>query len=69
MGEEHTYSVPGISCDACRNAIERAVGKLPGVTRIAVDVPGKLVRVRGEVSDDAIRAAIDEAGYEVAGIV
>jgi copper chaperone CopZ len=63
-----TYSVPEISCDHCKAAIEGEVGKVAGVDRVLVDVPGKTVAVDGAAPDDAIRAAIDEAGYEVAGV-
>jgi copper chaperone len=63
-----TYSVPEISCDHCKAAIEGEVGKVPGVDRVLVDVPGKTVAVDGAAADDAIRAAIDEAGYDVAGV-
>jgi copper chaperone len=63
-----TYSVPEISCDHCKAAIEGEVGKVPGVERVLVDVPGKTVAVDGAVGEDAIRAAIDEAGYDVAGV-
>lgn len=62
-----TYTVPGISCDHCKHAIEGEVGQVPGVDRVQVDVPGKTVEVAGG-ADDAIRAAIDEAGYEIAGV-
>lgn len=61
-----TYSVPGISCEHCVNAITGEVEKLGGVTNVHVDVAAKTVTVVGDVSDDAIRAAIDEAGYDVA---
>ena len=61
-----TYNVPGISCDNCKQAIEGELSKLPEVAQVAVDVATKTVRVDGTASDDAIRAAIDEAGYEVA---
>jgi copper chaperone CopZ len=63
-----TYSVPEISCDHCKAAIEGEVGKVPGVDKVLVDVPGKTVAVDGAAADDAIRAAIDEAGYDVAGV-
>jgi copper chaperone len=61
-----TYSVPGISCDHCKDAIEREVGALAEVSRVEVDVEARQVTVEGPVSSDAVRAAIDEAGYEVA---
>ena len=61
-----TFTVPGISCDHCKHAIEGEVGKVPGVDRVDVDVEGRTVVVEGEADEAAIRAAIDEAGYEVA---
>jgi copper chaperone len=60
-----TYSVPGISCDHCRHAIEAEVGTVAGVNSVEVDIDAKLVRVDGG-DDDSIRAAIDDAGYDVA---
>ncbi|MGA7757799.1 MAG: heavy-metal-associated domain-containing protein [Ilumatobacteraceae bacterium] len=60
-----TYSVPGISCDHCRHAIETEVGTVDGVSSVEVDIEAKLVTVGGG-DDDAIRAAIDDAGYDVA---
>jgi copper chaperone len=66
-GTMTTYSVPGISCDHCKRAIEGEVGQVEGVDRVEVDVAAKTVEVAGTAPDDAVRAAIDEAGYEVAG--
>ena len=61
------YSVPGISCGHCRAAITAEVEKLSGVTGVDVDPDAKRVSVAGSQLDDAaIRAAIDEAGYDVA---
>lgn len=60
-----TYSVPGISCDHCKHAIESEVSTVAGVAGVAVDVDAKLVTVTGG-DDAAVRAAIDEAGYDVA---
>lgn len=62
-----TYTVPGVSCQHCVNAIEGEVGGLPGVVTVTVDLDTKTVRVDGDTTDDAVRAAIDEAGYEVVG--
>jgi copper chaperone len=60
-----TYSVPGISCDHCKHAIEAEVGAVADVSEVVVDVDAKSVLVQGG-EDAAIRAAIDEAGYDVA---
>lgn len=62
-----TYSVPGISCDHCKRAIETEVATVDDVTDVDVDVEAKTVRVVGG-GDDAIRAAIDEAGYDVESV-
>lgn len=61
-----TYSVPGVSCGHCKSAIEGEVGQLDGIQTVDVDIEKKTVTVEGEASDEAIAAAIDEAGYEVA---
>ncbi len=61
----HTYDVPGISCDHCKQAIESEVGGVAGVASVVVDVDAKSVTVTGG-DDAAIRAAIDDAGYDVA---
>lgn len=64
---ELTYSVPGMTCEHCRTAITTEVSAVDGVQAVDVDLDAKRVVVTGEaVSDDAVRAAIDEAGYDVA---
>jgi copper chaperone CopZ len=64
-----TYTVPGISCDHCRRAIEADVGGVTGVERVVVDVAARTVAVTGDAADDAVRAAIGDAGYEVVSVV
>ena len=61
-----TYSVPAISCGHCKAAIEKEVALVPGVERVEVDVERKTVRIEGTAEDAALRAAVDEAGYDVA---
>jgi copper chaperone len=64
---EIIYTVSGMSCGHCKAAVEEEVGRVPGVESVTADVDGKLVVVRGEeLQDDALRAAIDEAGYTAA---
>ncbi len=63
-------NVPAVSCNHCKMAIEGAVGQLEGVDRVEVDVADKSVTVdyqTDEVSLEAIEAAVQEEGYEVAG--
>jgi copper chaperone CopZ len=60
-----TYRVPGMSCEHCETAVTRELSSVPGVESVAVDLGTKLVAVSGRSLDDAaLRAAIDEAGYE-----
>jgi copper chaperone CopZ len=65
MSTTHTYSVPGISCDHCKRAIETEVSGVAAVESVDVDVDAKVVTVVGG-DDAAIRAAIDDAGYDIA---
>ncbi len=60
-----TYSIPGISCDHCKMSIEGSVSKVAGVEKVDVSVEAKTVLVEGTATDAVIRAAIDEAGYEI----
>ena len=62
-----SYSVRGMSCGHCRASITAKVERVAGVTSVDVDLAAKRVSVTGEELDDAaIRAAIDDAGYDVA---
>lgn len=66
---EITLSVPDISCDHCKNSIEGALAPLDGVDAAAVSIADRNVAVTfdaNSISLDAIKAAIDEQGYEVA---
>ncbi|MFI6514847.1 heavy-metal-associated domain-containing protein [Spirillospora sp. NPDC050679] len=64
---EIRYSVPEISCGHCVNAISGEVRQVPGVSQVTVDVDAKTVTVEGtDLDDAALRAAIDEAGYDIA---
>ena len=61
-----TYRVPGMTCAKCTSAIEAEVARVSGVDAVSADLETKLVTVRGESpADGDLRAAIDEAGYEV----
>jgi copper chaperone len=64
---ELAYTVSGMSCAHCTAAVTEEVEQVSGVTAVQVDLDTKRVVVLGEgVSDDAVREAIREAGYEAA---
>ena len=67
MSETITYSVPAIHCAHCATSIHEEVSEVEGVDDVAVDLDTKVVTVSGNDLDDAaLRAAIEEAGYEAA---
>jgi copper chaperone len=60
-----SYSVPAIHCGHCKTSVEQEVAAVHGVRSVEADLELKIVTVRGEELDDgALRAAIEEAGYE-----
>lgn len=67
MTETMTYTVPGIHCGHCVTAVTEEVAGIAGVQSVDVDLDRKRVTVVGEgLEDGAVRAAIEEAGYEAA---
>ncbi|WUH93104.1 heavy-metal-associated domain-containing protein [Streptomyces sp. NBC_00433] len=63
------YSVSGMSCGHCESAVTREVTAIPGVISVkAVASTGLLtIGSEGSVDDERVRAAVDEAGYELVG--
>ncbi len=59
-----TYCVRGMTCEHCVRAVEAEVGAVAGVSGVRADLETKTVSVEGDVDDDAVRAAIAEAGYD-----
>jgi copper chaperone CopZ len=67
VSETITYSVPAIHCAHCAMSIREEVSEVEGVEGVDVDLETKVVTIRGSALDDvALRAAIEEAGYEAA---
>ena len=64
-----TYTVTGMSCGHCEKSVSAEVSGIPGVTEVAADARAGTVTVSSAqpVDDDRIRAAVDEAGYELVG--
>ena len=70
--ETTTYTVSGMTCGHCVAAVTEEVGALAGVTGVEIDlVAGGLSRLRvsaaASVTEQAIGAAVEEAGYQLAG--
>src|SRR4051812_17530971 len=65
---ETTLIAPGISCQGCANTIEKALGSIPDVSGVSVDVPEKRVTVRHgqRVGRETLEGALARAGYPAA---
>jgi len=63
---EKILRVNGMTCGHCKASVEGVVSKLDGVDSVDVDLDSKEVKVAGDgFNDEAIRAAIEEIGFEV----
>jgi copper chaperone len=62
-----TYTVAGMTCGHCVNAVSTEISKVARVNDVTVDLNSGVVTVTsdGPVDREAIVAAVDEAGYEV----
>ncbi|MEE1739387.1 heavy-metal-associated domain-containing protein [Streptomyces sp. BE147] len=63
------YEVKGMTCGHCEGAISEEVSGIEGVTSVkAVASTGRVTVVsQAPLAEDAVRAAVDEAGYELVG--
>ncbi|MFI6288760.1 heavy-metal-associated domain-containing protein [Streptomyces sp. NPDC051018] len=66
-GTVNSYRVEGMACGHCANFVTAEVERIPGVTAVSVDVDAGTVTVTGEGSFGLaeVRAAVEEAGYEL----
>jgi copper chaperone len=64
--ESRIHTVVGMTCDHCVRSVTEEAAEVPGVTQVEVDLTsGRLVVTGEDVSDEAVAAAVEEAGYEV----
>ncbi|MGW0184167.1 heavy-metal-associated domain-containing protein [Streptomyces sp. NPDC003362] len=63
------YKVSGMSCGHCEGSVSAELTQLPGVTSVqAVAATGEVTVVSAApLDEEAVRAAVDEAGYELVG--
>ena len=62
-----TYTVTGMTCGHCVSSVTEEVTELPGVTDVAVDLASGSLTVTAAqpLGEDAVRAAVEEAGYQL----
>jgi copper ion binding protein len=68
MSVTSTYTVTGMTCAHCVKAVTSEISELPGVDDVQVDLASGAVTVTSDapLPVDAVRTAVDEAGYELA---
>jgi copper chaperone CopZ len=68
MAVTSTYTVTGMTCSHCVQAVTGELSTLAGVADVRVDLASGTVTVTSEtpLADADVRAAVDEAGYELA---
>jgi copper chaperone len=63
---QRTYRVAGMTCDHCVASVREEVSVVPGVVSVDVELATGRLAVSGEAfTDEAVRAAVDDAGYEL----
>jgi copper chaperone len=68
MTDTRTYTVSGMTCGHCVASVTEEVRELPGVENVDVVLETGAVTVTSSepLEDDAVRAAVEEAGYQLA---
>jgi len=68
MSETTTYTVAGMTCAHCVASVTEEVSEIPGVEDVQVDLASGAVAVTSNqpVSAEAIKAAVEDAGYQIA---
>ena len=67
MSETRTFTVSGMTCSHCVASVTEEVQEVDGVETVDVALDTGTLTVTGETIDDAqIRAAVHEAGYQLA---
>jgi copper ion binding protein len=66
---QSTYTVQGMTCGHCVSSVTEEVGALDGVQNVEVDLASGQVTVTSDrdLADTEVRAAVTEAGYQLAG--
>ncbi|MEV2243798.1 heavy-metal-associated domain-containing protein [Streptomyces sp. NPDC049970] len=68
-GVTTVYEVKGMTCGHCEGAVSEEISGIEGVTSVKAEAADGRVTVTSAapLSEDAVRAAVDEAGYELVG--
>ena len=64
---QSTYTVTGMTCGHCVSSVTEEISELSGVSDVAVDLESGAVTVTSSapLPEDAVRGAVEEAGYQL----
>jgi len=68
MTAQNTYTVTGMTCGHCVASVTEEISELPGVTdvQVALETGAVTVTSAEPLEESAVRAAVTEAGYQLA---
>ena len=64
---EKTFIINGMSCGGCVNSLTRVLKTVPGIEPIKIEVGKANLRLNDTVSTDAVKAAVERAGFQLVG--
>lgn len=64
---EMRIRVNGMSCSHCQARVEKGLSELDGVTSVRVDLDAGTATLVGDITEDRLRTALDDLGYEYGG--
>lgn len=66
--KKEVYSIEGMSCQGCANAVNNVLNDVPGVVSATVDLGKQSAEVAYDESTttfESLQSAVDEAGYRL----
>ncbi len=63
------FEVKGMTCEGCENSVSNAVGQVAGVTKVIASHAAERIDVdfASEPNDEAVRSAVEDAGFDFVG--
>jgi copper chaperone len=61
----YELKVDGMTCGGCAASVKRALQALDTNAQVEVDLPSKTVKVDTSAQLDAVKSAVEDAGYDV----
>ena len=66
---EKTLQIKGMSCGHCSARVEKVLNAIDGVNaKVDLDSNSAKLILTREISDEALKTAVDNIGYEVVGV-